>query len=91
MITTIQSISLDGVMQAPGAPDEDPRGGFGRPAGVVTAVRARPGDGSAGQRDDSAQRDKTIAAHPTSPNENSRLSRALSSLQRQVPPERSLM
>ena len=28
-ITAIESITLDGVMQAPGAPDEDTRGGFG--------------------------------------------------------------
>ncbi len=28
-ITAIESITLDGVMQAPGSPDEDTRGGFG--------------------------------------------------------------
>lgn len=27
-IAAVESISLDGVMQAPGRPDEDPRGGF---------------------------------------------------------------
>jgi dihydrofolate reductase len=27
-ITAVESVSLDGVMQAPAAPDEDPRGGF---------------------------------------------------------------
>jgi dihydrofolate reductase len=27
-ITAVESVSLDGVMQAPGAPDEDTRGGF---------------------------------------------------------------
>jgi dihydrofolate reductase len=27
-ITAIESVTLDGVMQAPAAPDEDPRGGF---------------------------------------------------------------
>lgn len=29
-ITVFTSVTLDGVMQAPGRPDEDPRGGFGR-------------------------------------------------------------
>ena len=28
-ITVVENVTLDGVMQAPGAPDEDPRGGFG--------------------------------------------------------------
>ena len=27
-ITAVESVTLDGVMQAPGSPDEDPRGGF---------------------------------------------------------------
>ena len=27
-ITVVNHVSLDGVMQAPGRPDEDPRGGF---------------------------------------------------------------
>lgn len=27
-ITAVENVSLDGVMQAPGRPDEDPRGGF---------------------------------------------------------------
>jgi dihydrofolate reductase len=43
-ITVIENVTLDGVMQAPGAPDEDPRGefgygGWGRPYADEVAMR----------------------------------------------------
>jgi dihydrofolate reductase len=40
-VTVFESVTLDGVMQAPGRPDEDTRGGF-QDGGVGHAVR-RPG------------------------------------------------
>jgi dihydrofolate reductase len=56
-ITIVNSVTLDGVAQAPAAPDEDPRGGFrhggwGRPysdaiaAKAMAARMARPGPGA---------------------------------------------
>jgi dihydrofolate reductase len=51
-ITVIENVTLDGVMQAPGRPDEDPRGGFahgGWAAAVAPdpVVQARMGQGLA--------------------------------------------
>ena len=43
-ITAVESISLDGVMQAPGRPDEDPRGGFAH-GGWATPYAADPVQG----------------------------------------------
>jgi len=56
-VTIVNSVTLDGVAQAPAAPDEDPRGGFqhggwGRPysdavaAKAMAARMARPGPGA---------------------------------------------
>ena len=44
MISAVESISLDGVMQAPGRPDEDERGGFAH-GGWATPYGADPEQG----------------------------------------------
>jgi dihydrofolate reductase len=48
-ITVIENVTLDGVMQAPGRPDEDPRGGFAHGGWAAAfhdpVVQARMGEG----------------------------------------------
>ena len=52
-ITTFTHVTLDGVMQAPGRPDEDPRGGFAHGGWAVPLPRRghgrRPAEGMAGE------------------------------------------
>lgn len=42
-ITVVENVSLDGVMQAPGRPDEDPRGGFVHGGWATACFAADPG------------------------------------------------
>jgi len=41
-LTAVEFLSLDGVMQAPGRPDEDPRGGFERGGWASEALARDP-------------------------------------------------